>query len=38
MRRNRIDAAAALFFSAAFLAVIFVAVYYLVDVAVGAVD
>lgn len=37
MRRNRVDAAATVFFVGAFLAVITVAVYYAVDSALGSI-
>lgn len=37
MRRNRIDAAATVFFVGAFLAVITVALYYAVDSALGSI-
>jgi cbb3-type cytochrome oxidase subunit 3 len=37
MRRNRVDAAATVFFVGAFLAVITIALYYAVDSALGAI-
>ena len=38
MKRNRVDAAAAVFFSAMFVAACGVALWFLIDTAVGAVD